>query len=193
MSISSLPRWKHPRASRCERRRKEREAGRAEKKRLWHSFPMPTQRDLLDLSIRAAVLARGNGALDFEKRTEPFRHRVVSYWIQSASGKTSGVGCRCGADIFPLVRNNRDVLPRSLFFSCSVSLSLFISVTSRTCRVSSVFILRFSLSLFLSRSAIAPPFLSLCISVSFYYLLHHFSQLSFSRSFRYLTSCQLSP
>lgn len=67
-------------ALRGKRRRKEREAGRAEKKRLWHSFPMPTQRDLLDLSIRhAAVLARGNGALDFEKRTEPFRHRVVSY------------------------------------------------------------------------------------------------------------------
>lgn len=189
MSISSLPRWKHPRAPRCAANAGGRREKPEERKRKDFGTVFPCRHNVTYWTYRFATRRFWQGATArLISKNEPNPSATASSLIESKARVGKPAGCARGADIFPLV-----II--AMFFhalSFSLSLSLFISVPNRT---SSVFILRFSLSLFLSFGYLASlPFsLSLCLFLSFHYLLYHFSQLSFSRSFRYLTSCQLSP
>jgi hypothetical protein len=82
MSKPSLPRGKHSHAPRYTAKRgmKEREAGRAEKKRLWHSFLYADVTYWTIDSPRSGFWQGAFGALDFET---PFRHRVSGSLIES--------------------------------------------------------------------------------------------------------------
>lgn len=168
-------------------RRKERETGRAEKKRLWHSFPCRQRSDLLDYRFAVWQFWHGAAARLISK-TEPNalsppRRSLIEFKAQGWEGREiSGIWTR--GRHFSVVRNIRGVLPRSLFLSFSLALSLFCLHTVVTYRASSVFLFH----LFPGLAVVTSLFLFIS-SLS----LRYFSRLSFARSFPYLVSRQLSP
>lgn len=184
MSISSSPRWKHPRVARRTQEEGERSRKSGKEKTL-AQFSMPTQRDLLDLSIRRARGGGGfgkarNGVLDFENRTAsspPPRRLLLN--LKRATGKTNGARPTAGPTFFRLF-----VITAMFFHALSfslalfLSLSLFISVPNRTCRVSSVFLLSLSLSLARLSSLFSPfPLFILSLSLSLCVALRYLSPL----------------
>jgi len=127
------------------------------------------RRDPLDYrSVAQRFLARGNGALDFEI-ARPFA-TASRFLILIQKGGRSQRGLNVGeTDIFPLVRYFiRDILPRSLFlsfslslfFSCCFSLSPYIAVLA--------FLSHLSISFLSCRSIVIT---SLSFSFSLYFFL----------------------
>lgn len=189
-------------ALRGERRRKKREAGRAEKKRLWHSFPC--RHYVTYWTYRFTVRRFWQGATTrLISKTELNPSAIASSLIEFKARVRKLAGCGRGADTFRSFVITA-MFFHALFFSLSLllcvclyfsfSFSLFIFVPNHTYNVSSVFLLRLFFSLTLSHllivaSPLPPSYHSLSPSVylSLRYLLHHFLQLSFSRSFHIIS------
>jgi len=157
---------------------KEREAGRAEKKRLWHSF---LYADVTYWIIDPSRSGFWQGAtLDFEI-ARPFA-TASRFLILIQKGGRSQRGLNIGeANIFPLVRYFiRDILPRSLFlsFSLSLSFSFAVSLSALTSSFSHFFLIFLS-RLFSISSLDCNPFSSILFFTLFFsYVLSYY--LSYS-------------